>query len=55
MFEQITGLIVVAFDVAFAPLLAINSVLSLFAISIVITLLILLFNQLSCVHGQLSS
>lgn len=46
MFEQITGLIVTAFDIAFAPLVAINSVLSLFAISVVITLLILLFNQL---------
>ena len=46
MFEQITGMIIGAFDVAFAPLIAINPVLSLFAVSLIVTLLSLFFNQL---------
>lgn len=46
MFEGVTGMIVGAFDVAFAPLIAINPVLSLFLVSTIITLIILFFNLL---------
>lgn len=46
VFEQITGMIISALDVAFAPIIAINPVLSLFIVSTVISLLILGINML---------
>jgi len=45
-FEQVTGALIAAFDIAFAPLVMLNPVFSLFAVSLIITLIILFFNHL---------
>ncbi len=46
MLEQITGALVSGFDVVFAPLIMLSPVLSLFTVSLIISLIIIFFNIL---------
>jgi uncharacterized membrane protein (DUF106 family) len=46
MLEQITGALISTFDVLFAPLILLNPVISLFVVSLIITVIILAFNAL---------
>jgi uncharacterized membrane protein (DUF106 family) len=44
--EQVTGMIAAVFDTAFAPIIALNPVLSLFLVTLIITLITIAFNVL---------